>query len=341
MRLRPFALVLAVSASVTLPVFAVPPDTQRKADEMFQMGRELMGRNEFRKALDVLRESQQIEPTRGKLLNIAVCEEHLGLVASALAHIREVDPQIPAGDDRRPIVDGYLKTLPPRIPHLQLLSSSVLPEGTQVLVDDTDVPLAKIGTDLPMDAGVHSVIVKAPGRSNAAFQLTLEEGKKTTFKIHEGVELGVQSSAATTKPAAETDAKEASPARSFVPAVALGVVGLAGIGAGIGFVAGREGQYNEAKQMNSSLISEGKYCNPSQSNFDPNGCSRLSNLTSTTDAFGTAAIVSFVVGALAGASAAVYLAWPSNGPQKQQAARVSAIPFVTVHEQGLSIQGYF
>src|SRR5579864_5264379 len=133
MRLR--TLLVASSLLASTPVLAQPVDPHATAEEQFRQGREAAKRGDCKTALKFLRTSQAAEPGRGKLVNIAVCEEQLGLFGSAFKHFQEVQVQLEAGDDRAPIVKQHLDAIGPRVPYLRIDVASGAPAGTTVKLD--------------------------------------------------------------------------------------------------------------------------------------------------------------------------------------------------------------
>jgi hypothetical protein len=348
MRLHAPGLAFAFVASLTMAALAVPPDVQRRADEMFLEARRAMDRSDFRGALQILGASHDLDPTRGKLVNMAVCEERLGMVASALAHVLEVDDQIPGDDPRRPIVDDYLVKLPPRVPHLRVTLAVGAPPGTRLTLDGELLANTKLGTDLPVDPGPHVLIATAPGRLEQRFDITLEEGKKTTLEVRAGAEPTPPAPvpAATGGPSLSTvptgsGAGVDPAARRIAPGIVFAGVGALGIGAGIGLLAARSGARSEAQELGSRITGAGKYCTAGAPSFDAERCPDLWNLTSRGDALGTASIVGFVAGGLAAVGTVVYFAWPSRPSRKQPPQTLGWAPVIGPRAQGIAVWGSF
>lgn len=345
MRLATFGLGMALLLSLSTGALALPPDAQKRADEMFQEGRQAMAKSDFRAALKILRTSHELDPTRGKLLNIAVCEERLGLVASALAHLQELDPQIPADDPRRPSVDDYLAKLPARIPHLRIELAVGSPAGSSVTLDGAPIAKEKLGTELPLDAGKYSLVVSAAGRLEKRYEVTVEEGKRVRLVV----EVGAAPSPAVLPSAplpANTSLRPASPGpgeraqRGMVPVVVLGGLGVLGVGAGIVLVGARAAQQSNATELRGGITDVG-HCRPDGGNADSAPCPQIASATSTGDGFGTASLVSFIVGGLAGAGALTYAAWPSSGPPAPPRVSFRVAPVVGEHERGIAVWGSF
>ena len=144
-----------------------------RADKLFEEGRALMG-TDLHAACAKFAESLQLNPQAiGTLLNVALCDEKLGRVASAVAKFTEardrareqgLEPQQQAAEER-------LAELVPKVPHVTLKLAAALPPGTRILLDDNRVISPSTLTDLPIDPGEHPLTVSAP--EHLAFQTTI------------------------------------------------------------------------------------------------------------------------------------------------------------------------
>jgi hypothetical protein len=100
----------------------------------------------------------------GTLLNVALCDEKLGHVASAVARFTEArDRSREQGlPEHLRAAEDHLAALEPQVPHLAIRLTQQLPE-TKVLVDDRVYALTALG-DIAIDPGEHVVVVSAPDR---------------------------------------------------------------------------------------------------------------------------------------------------------------------------------
>jgi hypothetical protein len=156
-----FALTLCLAAPIW--AFAQTPAEKARAEQQFRQARKSMEARDFQKALELLRESQSIEKRPSTLLNIAVCEEELGQLATALLHFREVGPQLPPRDARLAIIKEHVDKLEPRVPRLDISVPAGAPTGTTVTLDGSPVEPAAWGAPIAVDPGPHVVVVTAPG----------------------------------------------------------------------------------------------------------------------------------------------------------------------------------
>src|SRR5262249_1881580 len=101
-----------------LPQGVQADDSSANAQELFREGRAALLRQEYTVACQKLSESQKREPAAGTLLNLTLCEEHLGRIASAYLHARQASELLSLRDARRRMVLaqlGRLERLAPRM----------------------------------------------------------------------------------------------------------------------------------------------------------------------------------------------------------------------------------
>ncbi len=99
------------------------------AQSLFERARELMARKEFAQACPMFVESQRLDPGIGTRLNLAICYEGQGKLASAHLEFSESLAQAirdgRTGDaiarDREAIARDHLAAIGPRVPTLTLL----------------------------------------------------------------------------------------------------------------------------------------------------------------------------------------------------------------------------
>src|SRR5580704_2241192 len=80
--------------------------------------------------------AQGSDPAPGTLLNLADCEDHLGLVASAYEHYRTAAETMTSGDDRLPFAKQRMAAVGSKVPHLTLEGQGSLPPQSRVMRDD-------------------------------------------------------------------------------------------------------------------------------------------------------------------------------------------------------------
>jgi hypothetical protein len=138
------------------------------AEELFRDARAEMKAGHYEQACPKLAESQRLDPSPGTLLNLAICEEHVGRVATSWVRFRELLDTIGKDDPRAQIARDHLATLSPKLPRLRLVIEDE--PGVEVVVRLDGVELgATVLSDLfPVDPGDHRVEVAAgPGRTRS------------------------------------------------------------------------------------------------------------------------------------------------------------------------------
>jgi len=103
-------IALSLSLLVLAPLDALADKTE-SADALFREGRRAADAGDYVAACTRFEQSYSLDPAPGTLLNWADCEEHRGESALALQHFRRLDDQLPAADDRRPIVEERIRAL--------------------------------------------------------------------------------------------------------------------------------------------------------------------------------------------------------------------------------------
>lgn len=141
-----------------------PDPNVELADQLFAEGRALLPSN-LSEACKKFDESLHYNPAAiGTLLNVALCDEKLGHVASAVVRFTEArDRSREQGlPEHLRAAEDHLAALEPQVPHLAIRLTQQLPE-TKVLVDDRVYALTALG-DIAIDPGEHVVVVSAPDR---------------------------------------------------------------------------------------------------------------------------------------------------------------------------------
>jgi hypothetical protein len=156
------------------------------AEALFRAGRAAFVKARYAEAHALFKESFRLEPTPGTLLNIAICEEELGQLASAWQRYQGVLDALSASDERAAIARARLTRLEPRVPLLTLRLAPGAPKGTTLQIGTTALGSASFGLALPMDPGKHVLVAMAPGHDPRRFVVQLHEGQRRELVIHPG-----------------------------------------------------------------------------------------------------------------------------------------------------------
>jgi hypothetical protein len=148
------------------------------AESLFQQGLAAMERGELARACELLGESQRLDPGGGTLLNLGLCHERAGHVATAWARYHDALglARRDARSDRITFAEEHIKLLEPRLPRLAVVIGEPVP-GARVKIDGAALPASAWETPSPVDPGEHELRVEAPGRRVYTVAVALREGE--------------------------------------------------------------------------------------------------------------------------------------------------------------------
>ena len=135
-----------------------------RADALFAEGKALLESN-LLQACARFEESLQYNPAAiGTLLNVALCDEKLGRIASAVAKFSEARDRAKEQGLAQHVraADQHISALEPDLPHLSLKLSEPLPDTT-ILIDDRVIAPGALA-DVVVDPGERVIVVSAPAR---------------------------------------------------------------------------------------------------------------------------------------------------------------------------------
>jgi hypothetical protein len=199
------------------------PSASAVAQALFEQARDDMKRGEYPAACPKLEESQRLDPSNGTLLNLVLCEEATGKVASAWLHVHDLADRLPPDDDRRPIAERKLVALSSRVPRLAVRLESAAPAGTRVLLDDIELRPSSLGVPIPIDPGSHKLVVEAPGRPELSAQVTIAEAQQLEWTAQAAPPEMASGVPASSPPVVPSRAPDASHLPRWVPWTTLGV----------------------------------------------------------------------------------------------------------------------
>jgi len=133
------------------------------------------------RARDKFTESYAADAAPGTLINWALCEEKLGRSATALELLRLADQGLPANHPKRPAMMKRIEALTKRAPLLRLRLTSPLPTGATVTMDGAILEPSAFARGVLGDPGTRLIEMRAPGREDRRYEVTLAEG--TTFEV--------------------------------------------------------------------------------------------------------------------------------------------------------------
>jgi hypothetical protein len=173
------ALTLALAASTLAAAPARADDTASVAvaQQLYDEAKAAMGKEDYATACQKFAESNRLDPaTGGTLLNLAVCHEKMGKIATAWSEFEEAAQLARHFErvDREQLANDHVEKLRPRVSFLALHvpDTMVAVAGITVAVDGTPLGQAAWG-NIPLDPGQHTVTAAAPGRVPWTTQVTI------------------------------------------------------------------------------------------------------------------------------------------------------------------------
>lgn len=296
------------------PSAAEGPPSQ--ADTLFTEGRDLLEKGRYAEACAKLKESEQLAPAIGTLLNLGYCWEQLGRLKSAMDAYGEAE--VMAGSAADPKRAAFAKerfvAVEKRAPKLVI---RITPQGTQDLeVQRNGAAVAKSELDRPIaiDPDDHVVTATAPGFDawRSAF-LVRGEGSVITVIVPPLVRTAPE-------PPMSGPVGPIVGVRR-VAAIGLGAIGLFAAGAGVAAAVSAKSRYDDA-----SPHCDARGC-------DPTGV-ELQERAAAQGNFATALVALGIVSTAAG----IYL-WVVGAPDKRAPAKPSAA--IGVRPGGVSFGGSF
>jgi len=154
---------LAVTMSSTSLAFGGDTST---AEHLFRQGLEAMKANKFKEACDAFAGSNEADPSPGTEINLALCSEKQGKLATAWGWYRTA-----AGlsdqrgqKERAELARAEAAKIEPKLHKLNVTVKPPLPDGLTVTRNGQSVPVATLGSDVPIDPGDYVIEVDAKGK---------------------------------------------------------------------------------------------------------------------------------------------------------------------------------
>lgn len=180
MRWLPVLLALVIAAGTAGADVA----SKKRADKLFEDGRNYLANGEYSLACKAFEESQSVEAAVGTQLNIALCYEKWGKLASAhKAYLQAERAARDARDKRSTVARKKADELEPKLAKLRV----TLPEGIDryaiYLLDADEIDVATLTGELVLDPGKHVVEVRVAGAPPQRTEVVLKAGKRGTLDI--------------------------------------------------------------------------------------------------------------------------------------------------------------
>jgi hypothetical protein len=227
-------IVAATAASATTAARADPtPANRTLAQSLFEQARKLMAAKDFSAACPKLAQSEALDPSPGTLLNLAVCHEQSGRLATAWSEFNDAAASARAAreDARVSFATTRVRAIEPRLAHVTIVLHGPA-EGVTATLDRAAVGNAAFSTPVPIDTGNHALAVAVDGKQ--VWETTLDvpsDGASVTVEVPSQVLVRAPTPTASPAPVATTTGPLEPPAPRWPAYVALGVGG-AGLVAG-------------------------------------------------------------------------------------------------------------
>lgn len=215
------------------------------AEALFRQGRELMHHGDYDAACPKFAESHRLDPGGGTLLNLAVCHEQQGKLASAWAEFQEALAlaQSDGRGDRISLAEQRIAAIEPKLARLTVTVAANAPQNMVVSVNGTPVGAAAWGAPMPVDAGSVHIEASAPGRRKFVKSVEISDGENAVVAVPELSEQGAGGD-----PSQPSDSgAAASSGPNHAAAYVVGGLGLAAIGVGSYFGVRALQDHDEAK----------------------------------------------------------------------------------------------
>ncbi len=206
-----FSLSLGV-LSVLAPVGRVAYAADPQAEQLYRAGQTAAAALDWAGACTDFRESEAREHAPGTVLNLAVCEEKLGQLVQAKAHFEIAAKEFRRRDPRIGYATRLAAAIDLRIPRLTMHLGPALPPDASLERDGAPVDLAPLrqagaaGQTVPLDPGVHVLVVRAAGHADAHLDVKLPEAARQEVTIAAGPLTDTGASAALSLAAAPSSA---------------------------------------------------------------------------------------------------------------------------------------
>ena len=159
-------------------------DSIVKGDRLFAEGKALLA-TDLHAACAKFEESLRANSQAiGTLMNVALCDQKLGRIASAVVKFSEARDRAKEQGLEVHLETAleHLAALEPRLPFLTITFAAEPLPGTKLVVHDQVISLSKIA-NLPVDPGEHVIVVSAPGHLPYQTTVRLAEAERRDVTI--------------------------------------------------------------------------------------------------------------------------------------------------------------
>ncbi len=182
-----FPLVLSALAGIS-GVAAAQGTDPAAAEVLFREARQLLEQGKLDEACPRFMESQRLDPATGTLLAVASCHEQQGQLATAWAEYTAVAGRAEkeGRQDRASVAKERARALEPRLSTLTLSATTAAAaiKGLEVRRDGLTFSSAVFNRALPIDGGLHTIELSAPGYLSESLSIRIDpEGDTATLVL--------------------------------------------------------------------------------------------------------------------------------------------------------------
>lgn len=155
------------------------------AEALYEEARALMKQGDYERACPKFKQSNDLDPGGGTLLNLAECYEKQGKFASAWSTFKEalVVAQRDGKADRVDYAKKHLAIVEPKLSKITIeVPADANEPGLSVTLDGAPLGAAAWGVGMPVDPGTHQVTASAPNKTPFEQRIEIASGS-TTLKI--------------------------------------------------------------------------------------------------------------------------------------------------------------
>lgn len=148
------------------------------ATQLFNEGKSLMADEQIHQACEKFKESHRLDPSGGTILNLALCHEKEGLIASAWTEFAEAKSLANRDGraDRAKAADEHIRSLEPRLSTLTVaVPDDARIPGLTILRDETPLGPVTWSTPMAIDGGDHAIVVSAPGKASVTLHVHMKD----------------------------------------------------------------------------------------------------------------------------------------------------------------------
>ena len=185
MKSRIFATALLVGWCPTLRAEAEPTATDRSlAQSLFEQSKVLMESGRYKEACSKLEESQRLDPSGGTVLNLALCREHEGKVATSWSDFKEALSYAhrDGREDRVRAAQEHITALESELPWLTIDVSEAV-DGEAVLLDGSPIGKPVWNAPVAVDPGEHQLNATASGYMQWSHKVSIKVGARLTVAV--------------------------------------------------------------------------------------------------------------------------------------------------------------